>query len=500
MVQSATMEISARLPQPATQRIRILHTNDVHGTISPVPDHEVLDKPAELGGSAYLATLSEQAREEDPGRTLLLDAGDAVHGQVATDLDHGNSMVEVMNEVGYDGATLGNHDFQWGVPALLERLENAKYPVLVGNVVREDGSPLPGTESRRIFDLDGVKVGLTGLLTPETGQKARADRVKGVRFEDPATALRQNVDALREEGADLVLVMSHMGLEEDRKLARQFAGEGLVFVGGHSHDRTDEPEEVSGNYLVQAGSQGKELGELTLELSGKRIASVEHRLIPVDPAKIEPDPEVAALVARYEDRAEREMGRTLTTLPERFTRSNSTDSPVGRLVTDSMREAAGADLAFLNSGALRCDLEAGPLSMKELYALMPFNGDVMKGTLKGSQIMQALERSVSQRSPEKGPESSFLQVSGLRFAYDASQPAGERVLGVEIGGQPLDPEKSYTVALDDYLAQGKIGYESFKDGNWQPTGKDMMKAMGDHVPHADVSGKEPPRILDRTPE
>lgn len=495
------MEISANLPPaaPATQRIRILHTNDVHGTISPVTDRVVMGQPTELGGSAYIASLADDARAEDPGRTLLLDAGDAVHGQVSTDLDEGKSMVEVMNEVGYDAATLGNHDFQWGVPSLLERLAKAEYPVVVGNLVGEDGAPLPGTEPRRMFDLDGVKVGMTGLVTTETVEKARPERIQGVKFMDEASALRTQVEALRAEGADVILVMSHMGLDEDKKLAAEFPGAGIVFVGGHSHDRVAEPVEVAGNYIVQAGSQGKELGEITLDVSDRKIRSVEHRLIPVDPREIEPDPEVAALVARYEDRADREMGRQLNILPERFTRSNHVDSPLGRLATDAMRAAAGADLALLNSGALRTDLEAGPLDQKGLYGVMPFNGELMVGRLKGSQILEGLEYSVSQRSTSPADETRFSQISGGRFAYDASQPPGQRILGIEIGGQPLDPDATYTVALDDYMAQGKAGYTMFKDGGWQPTGKDMVSAMAEWAPKADVSGDVAPRILDRTP-
>lgn len=494
------MEIPANPPAaPVTQRLRILHTNDVHGTISPTPDRVVLGKPAELGGSAYIASLADEARAQDPGRTLLIDAGDAVHGQVATDLDQGKAMVDVMNEVGYDAATLGNHDFHWGVTALLERLAKAEYPVVVGNLVQEDGSPLPGTQPRRVIDLDGVKVGLTGLVTTETRDKARPDRIAGVKFLDEAEALRAQVSALRSEGADVILVMSHMGLDEDKKLAAEFPGAGIVFVGGHSHDRVAEPVEVAGNYIVQAGSQGKELGEITLDLADRKIRSVEHRLIPVDPAVIEPDPEVAALVARYEERADQEMGRELTVLPERFTRSNHVDSPLGRLATDAMREAAGADLALLNSGALRVDLEAGSLDAKRLYSVVPFNGEVMVGRLTGAQILQGLEYSVTRRDLDPRAESRFLQVSGARFAYDASQPEGQRVLGVEIGGQPLDPDRTYSVALDDYMAQGKAGYSFFKDGGWVPTGKDIMTALVEWAPRADVSGDVPPRILDRTP-
>ncbi len=484
-------------PAPETRRIRIMHTNDMHGAISPLPDEVVFGRPTELGGSAYTATLVDRARQEDPGRTLVLDSGDAVHGQAATDMDKGRSMMEVMGEVGYDAGTLGNHDFQWGVGTMLERLAQARHPVVVANVVMEDGSPVPNTRPHKIFDLDGVKVGVTGLLTADTAHEQRKDRVEGVRFLDEATALRQNLEAMREQGAEVVVVMSHMGLEKDRQLAAQFPGQNLVILGGHSHDRVTGPERLAGNYLVQAGSMGKEIGEVVLDLNQRSIVGVQHRLVPVDPATVPADPEVASIVARYEERAEKEMGKVLTDLPERLGRSERTDSGCGNLVTDAMRHAAGTQLAFINSDALRTDLEPGPLTRKDLYEMMPFGSEVMRGQLTGQQILQALERSIEQRSPSPELHTPFLQVSGMRFAYDASMPPGERILATEVEGRPLDPQATYTVALDDYLCLGKMGYNSFKDGNWQPTGVEMLQAMSDWA-SAGLPPAGPRRIEDRT--
>ena len=494
------MEVSRPSASGSTpvQRVRILHTNDVHGNLSPLPDQVILGRPALLGGSACLATVVEKAREEDPGRTLLLDSGDSVHGNLSTDIDRGKGMVRVMDRLGYDAGTIGNHDFQWGVDRLIHRLGTADYRVLVSNVVMEDGSPLPRTEPRRIFDMDGVKVGVTGLLTTETARKQRKHRIEGVKFLDEVTTLRENARALREEGADVVVVMSHMGLAKDREVASQLAGEGLIFLGGHSHDRVPEAQQVAGNYVVQAGSMGKEVGELVLEVQGHQVVGVQHRLIPLDPATLEPEPHIAALVSRYENRAEWEMGFPLTILSEALTRSDRHDSTLGNFVTDSMRSAAGAQLAFLNSDALRADLRPGIVRKKELYALMPFEGEVMRGELKGSQVLEALEHSVQLRGRSPETQSSFLQVSGLRFAYDASRPEGQRVLEVEVDGRPLDPEATYTVALDDYLYEGRLGYTSFADGKWKATGVAMMDAMA-AVAKGGIPAGGSRRIEDRTP-
>lgn len=484
-------------PEAQPRRIRILHTNDVHGAISPLPDEVVLGRPAELGGSAYTATLVDRARAQDPGRTLLLDAGDVVHGQAATDLDRGKSMMEIMGEVGYDAATLGNHDFHWGVGNMLERLAEARHPVVIANVVMEDGSPVPNTRPNKLFDLDGVKVGVTGLLTAQTATEQRKDRIEGVRFLDEATALRENLQTLRQQGAELILVMSHMGLDKDRELASRFPGEGLVILGGHSHDRVTGPERLAGNYVVQAGSMGKEIGELVLSLDRRSVVEVAHRLIPVDSATVPPDPEVAALVARYEERAEREMGKILTEIPKRMGRSERTDSPVGNLVTDAMRHAAGTQVAFINSDALRRDLEAGPLRRRDLYEMMPFGSEVMRGELTGSQIMAALEHSIENRSLSPQFHTPFLQVSGMRFAYDAALPAGERILAAEVDGQPLEAGATYTVALDDFLCLGKMGYESFAEAEWEPTGVEMLDAMATWASRG-LPAPGPRRIDDRT--
>lgn len=487
---------------PRTERVRLLYTNDVHGRVTPAQDRVILGQKAELGGSAYLASLVHRLRAEDPGRTLLLDDGDSVHGQLLTDLDAGKSMADVMTAIGYDAATLGNHDFQWGVPALLERLkDHAQYPVLVSNVVQEDGSALPDTEPHRLFDLKGVKVGVTGVLTCDTEHSQRTDRLQGVKFLDEAESVRRSVQALRAQGAHLVVVLSHMGQEGDVALARQLQGEGLIVLGGHSHDRLHEPLQVEGNWIVQAGSLGKELGSLSVDvdLGRRRVAGLEHRLIPVNPKEIEPDPEVAAMVATFQKRADEAMGDVVGHLAERLTRANHQDGTLGSFVCDSMRLAADADVAFMNTDGLRTDLDEGPVTRKDVYELMPFGGELVKGRLTGQELRDVLEHSVSHRETTPGVQSSFLQVGGLEFSYDATRPEGERLLEVRVGGEPLDPERSYTVALEDYLSHGKLGYSTFRGGSWEEVGLSVNEAVHEGLAAGVPVASAERRIEDRTP-
>ncbi|MBI3928178.1 MAG: bifunctional metallophosphatase/5'-nucleotidase [Armatimonadetes bacterium] len=463
--------------------VQILHTNDMHGALLPLDDRSILGHKARLGGSACLCSLIAEKRSEHPESTLLLDAGDSVHGRAETDLDEGRPMVDVMNHLHYDAGTIGNHDFQWGVPTMFERMDSSNYPYLVANVEQTNGSEMPNTQPYKIFEREGVKIGVVGLLTKATEVQQRADRLQGVHIESQKAALGRLLPEMKKAGADVIVVLTHVGLAGDEELARAFPDQNLFFVGGHSHDRIAKPIEVAGNHIVQAGAFSKELGVLTIELDpgSRAVVGVDHQLIPVDPQTIPGDQEVAKLVERYRAEAEMQLGRQVTTLGHAITRSGQTDSRMGNLVTDAMREAAEkqsgrkVDLAFMNSDGLRTELDSGPVTLGDLYEMMPFGGELMVGSVRGDAILRALEHSVKHRPDPDDWHTPFLQMSGAEIEY-----AGDRLLGATIDGQPIDAQKTYTVALEDYLTHGGLGYTSFKEGDYEDASMTINDAVRDY--------------------
>ena len=393
-------------------------------------------------------------------------------------------MVKAMNEMHYSAATIGNHDFDFYVQSLLERLEMAEYPMIVSNVSMQDGSPLPNTERSKILETPDLKVGVVGLLTEDMEEVTIAEKRAGIRFEDPEDALERELPKLRKQGADVIVVLSHNGLEEDVDLAEDFPNEQLVILGGHSHDRLTEPVEVDGNYIFQAGSHGKELGKVLVEVDPihNRIVEVDSELLLVDPGQVQPDPEVSELVDHYTEQAERAMGAVVGRAPAALTRRYNTDSLLGNWVTDAMRSRLGTDVALMQSDGLRADLQAGDITKGGVREIRPFEGMFLwKGELSGKALKEVLEHSTTFREVEPGGRSSFLQVSGIEFSYDANRREGDRVVDVSIGGKPLQLNKTYSVATENYLGSGQLGYEAMTEGDYQETGLTTREVLEEYA-------------------
>jgi len=464
-------------------KLQLLHTNDIHGSLQPVNDRVVLGRKAPLGGAAYLAEVLNEARESQPN-TLVFDSGDSVSGQVSSDLNQGRSMVEAMNKMGYSAATIGNHDFDFYVDSLLQRLNMAEYPVVVTNTRFEDGSALPNTQSSKIIETPDLKVGVLGLLTEDMDEVTIEEKRRGIRFEDPEDALEREIPKLRRRGADVIVVLSHNGLEEDIDLAEDFRDQQLVFLGAHSHDRLTEPMKVHGNYIFQAGSHGKELGRVQLEVdpSTDTILGVDSELLLVDPSRTKPHVEVGELVKRYAIEAEEALGAKVGYTPTALTRNYHRDSLLGNWVTDAFREKLGTEIALINADGLRADISEGEISRGQVREVRPFDGmSLYRGEIEGRHLKEALEHSTTFRETDPEAHSSFLQVSGVRFSYDRNRPEGDRVFDIRVGGEELQLGVEYSIACENYLAAGQLGYESLKEGDFQETGLSTLEVLEEYA-------------------
>jgi 2',3'-cyclic-nucleotide 2'-phosphodiesterase (5'-nucleotidase family) len=430
--------------------IRLLHVNDIHGFAEPYTPYEAKEP---MGGVAWLAAKAGSLRKEKP--TLFLAAGDVIQGNNWTNLSRGRSSVELLNMVGLDALVVGNHEFDFGQEVLKTRISEARFPVLAANV--------EGFDVLRpyvIRELDGVRVAILGIVTDDTPVATHPKNVAGLTFRPAAETVIRYLPELRRQ-ASLIVVLSHLGYAADRKLAEQAPGIDVI-VGGHSHTRVDSPTRIGNTVIVQAWEHGKTLGVLDITLDNGKIVSFDGRLEDIRPDRGQPDPDVLSLVQKYRREAdavlEGKAGETGVDLDGENVRKRETN--LGDLVADVIRDVSGADAAIINGGGIRASIAKGAILVKNVYTVLPFDNYIVAIRLSGSRIRQALEHGVAGVETRAG---AFPQVSGLSFVYDPTAPAGSRVREVLIGGKPLDPDREYSVATNDFLAAGGDGYTAFGD-------------------------------------
>ena len=439
--------------------LKILYVNDFHGFAEP---YKSTGSDVPLGGIAYLAGAVDRARGKQP--SLLLSAGDMIQGNPWANLFRGKSSIEVMNAMRFDAMVVGNHEFDFGPKVLKERIAQARFPVLGANV-----KGVPALKPYVIKNLQGVRIAIIGVVTPETPVTTHPRNVTGLTFSTPESAVKQYLPELKRR-ADIIIVLSHCGFQADRELAAKIP-EIDVIVGGHSHTKILQPELVGRTIIVQAWEHAKALGVLNLKVKDGKVAGFDGTLQEISPATGAPNCQVQDIVARYERQVDsllqRGIGETQVDLDGEHVRTGETN--LGDFVADVMRQAAGAEAAIINGGSIRTGIAQGKITVKDIYAVLPFDNYLVAISLTGAQIKAALEHGVA-RLEERSR--SFPQVSGLTFTYSRSAPAGFRVKDVMVGGRPLDPQREYVVATDDYLGAGGDGYTVFGEA---------LKSAGDYA-------------------
>jgi len=429
--------------------LRILYVNDFHGFAEPYRPPGSQEK---LGGVAYLAGEVKRLRQEKP--TLLLAAGDMIQGHSWANLFQGKSSIALMNLMRFDAMVVGNHEFDFGQDVLKKRIAEARFPVLGANVEGFKN----GLKPYVIKDIQGLKVAIIGVVTPDTPQATHPRNVAGLKFLPPATALEKYLPELKKH-ADLVIVLSHIGYQADRELAAKVPGIGVI-VGGHSHTKLLEPAVVGDTIIVQAWEHAKALGVLDLQVEDGKIKNFSGHLEMIKPSQGREDKAVRSLVKKYAARVNavlgEKIGEAALDLDGEHVRVRETN--LGDLLADIFRQAAGASAVIINGGGIRAGIPKGTITVKDIYSVLPFDNYLVAIKLTGKQIREALEHGVSGLEEGAG---RFPQVSGLSFTYSRRAPAGSRVKEISIGGQPLDPRKEYVVATNDFMAAGGDGYQVF---------------------------------------
>lgn len=481
VVMALVMAVAAISPAIAANpvNVTIFHVNDVHGRMDPYMPTGATEN---VGALSKVAEYVAEQRKTAGANILLLSAGDMTHGTNIVNLFGGLPMIEVMNVMGFDAMTLGNHEFNYGQEQILTLEKAAKFPLIAANVVYEaDGTSF--VDAWTIKDIAGVKFGIFGLSPLETPIVTHPKNVIGLGFTDPVKVAEACVAALADK-VDVIVCLSHLGYGPDKELAAAVKGIDII-VGGHSHTVVKAPEKINDTLIVQAGEWAGNLGELIITVENGAITSYSGRLIPITasmPASA-PDSAVGTTLAGYEkqlsDKLNVVVGSTPVALVGERADVRTRTTNLSNLVTNAMKEYTGAEIVITNGGGIRASLAAGNITVGGIYNVLPFDNTLVVLELDGAGILKALEHGLRLYPEQNG---AFSQVAGLTAKFNPAAPVGSRVLEVMVGGEPLDLNKKYTVATNDFMAAGGDGYEWFINANVLFYSGDMLRdVLADYV-------------------
>lgn len=484
--------------------LTILHTNDIHAHLAAFDayggycsgEQDAAGKCR--GGTARLATAVARQRAKG-GNILLLDAGDQFQGTLFFTRYKGEACAFFMDRLGYDAMTLGNHEFDDGPGTLSNFIRSLKFPVVAANLDVSKAPTLRGLVAPFIVrEMQGRTVGIIGATQPDSARISRPG--PEVAFPPLAASVARAVAGLHGRGVDIVIVLSHVGLDGDKKLAATVPGIDVI-VGGHSHVLLGNgypeavgpcPLVVTGpdggrTRIVTAGFWGRYLGvlHLTFDAAG-RVVRADGNPVPLD-ASVPEDPATLAALDRFAKplAAYRQtvLGQARGPFGAAMCRQEECDA--GDLLAEAVLEGGrsrGAVAALVNGGGVRAGIPPGPVTLGDVLTAYPFPNTLVVLTLSGQDLLAALEHGVSAVGLHEG-SGRFLQVAGLRYVFDPARPAGKRVVSATVADasgrfSPLDPKANYRLATHSFLARGGDGYTVFQD-----RGRDVD---GDGDPVADL--------------
>lgn len=481
---------------PLSGKLVILHTNDVHGRA--VADDESF-------GYARIAALKKNLQAQGAD-VLLFDAGDYSQGTPLVNLGYGKNAVTFMNAAGYDAATIGNHEFDWGTDNLQQNMENAEFAVLCANLTRTSDNTLV-FQANKIFETAIGKVGVFGLDTPETMTKAHPDKVKGVTF-SMAEALyadaQAQVDELKAAGCDLIVCLAHLGDADESTTNRSIdvlantTGINLL-IDGHSHTTIDGGEMDADTLRTSTGEYSHAIGYVVVEpvvkddvttlslTAGLYTKDDDNEAALVLGQGLAEDADVAAIVNEINTAVEEELSATFAKTEvllngERAPGVRTEETNLGDFSADAIlwaaKQALGedqVDAALTNGGGIRASIEVGDVTMKTMKTVFPFGNEVATLSVTGAELLEALEAATCSTPDAIG---AFPQVAGIEFTIDTTVPyengemyanstyyapakPGSRVTIATVGGEPWDAEKTYVIATNDFTAAGGDTYTVF---------------------------------------
>ncbi|RWZ58046.1 multifunctional 2',3'-cyclic-nucleotide 2'-phosphodiesterase/5'-nucleotidase/3'-nucleotidase [Halobacillus fulvus] len=479
--------------------IDILSTNDIHG-------HITQNESYQQGGMAIIGGVVEDFRSVNDDGTVVLDGGDTMQGTLISNSFEGKSTIETLNDIGYDAGAIGNHEFDWGVDVLKQRLTDATYPILGANIFEDATNDRPDwAKPYTIVEKGGYKIGIIGFATPQTPQTTLSTHVEGLNFPTPAPIAKELAAELEAQGADIVMVTSHLpGWHEEEsdkimgelaELANASEGGLDALVGGHSHERV--AGHVNGIPVVEAHRYTNAIGHIQLfvDRDTEEIYDSEVAMLETYDHLAGKDESVQEIVDYYKEQVEEVKSEVVSTTEGPITRDRKYGdlgvSQLGNMITDAMRERANADIAFQNSGGIRDNINAGDITYGEVFEVLPFDNYNVTAEMTAEQLHALLEGPAAD-------DSNFMKIqfSGMNVTFDRSKADGERVTSIELTDgtsvyeNGVYADGTFTVVTNNFLSTGKgDGYTTFGEVEWTSHPDYQRELFADYLRDKQANGE-----------
>jgi 5'-nucleotidase/UDP-sugar diphosphatase len=477
---------------------------DERKTVTVLSYNDIQTAAAEDGNFPRLVTLIEERRAAASGPVVVVGGGDEVGPHALGPVSQWRAPVDVLNLVGPDADVIGNHEFDYGFEEVSEFTPPSEFPWLATNLVDDStGEAFDGTESYEIVEQGGTRVGLIGLIDEgATYGKTNIDfAARGTTVRDYTEVGAKTARTLKsEEEVDVVIALAHTGVPDAKELARADTNDDIDVVVAGDDEIYYPPQETSGTIVTEAVARATHLGELELIIDDGEVATWDGRLIEVTD-DIEKDDEASRIINEYRAEAKLDtvVATTETPLDARFATNYHRESNYGNLVTDAMRTRTGADVAITNAGGIRSDSVYGPgeITGGDVFSTLPFANTLVTLKLTGEELVETLASQVitleSPTGQQFGAEIS-QQVSGVRFEWIAHEGVDEQIRDVYVGGEPLDPNATYEVTVNSFIANGGSGYPLEAKPVLEETDELLATAV---VEYLDARGRVAPTVEGR---
>ncbi len=473
-------KVSSSKNAPArVEKFTVLFFNDLHGNLQPFKTKKEDGTTVDVGGIAGIATLVKQVRAENRKlgiKTFLLVAGDVLQGTPMSTVFKGKPDIEIFNAMGVNAMTVGNHEFDFGLDNFLAMKKAAKFPFISSNIVWKDTRKLVN-EPLAVFPISGkLRLTVIGATTTELMTTTAPENVEKLDVMDSVQTVSYHF--LKSFLNGPVILLSHSKFQTDSDIAHKVGGLTAI-IGGHDQILFEPVKNANGVPVLQAFEKGRYLGRIDIAIDPvlKRGEIITTSYLPIT-SDIKPDPQVKIIVDAYSSKLDATfkevIGESLVFMDGERGRIRYEETNLGDFVADVMRNYTSSDIAFINAGSLRSSLDRGPITIESVFKVMPYPNEIVVAKLTGGEILTALNRSArGNRADEDG---GFLHVSGISFTIK-----GKTVADVLVGGAAIDPAKTYSVTITDFMHSGGDGYALFTGKPSTKTGLPLRELLVDTI-------------------